>query len=489
MSKNWWKFWLDVESSTNGYFSNDWNHAITSAILSDTSILETNPSCPTGNCTFPVFSSLAFCSNCIDITQYLQQNSKCSQIEVPNPRETIPQMQKFGVDYTINCTYWLPLASSGQNYTYDESLDYLNSSIHKDSSINFSWTFTDDGGDIPYSFNDAPSFWTKFLKIGDSSLPGEIHLPGGEVIPSSFAAIALIKAAPRTGSTSTGFLDTANICALSVCAREYNISMTSGLLQSEVVSTSYSELTRYDDPSRVYIGNFSYTFEFSDEINDFDFVANKTAIAFDGRHVVASTFEEKMYDVLRKVLEGSILLNSDRLSSDVGFTSTTNIIQNGLNASTNIPKTMDRVAAAMSNRLRDISNLTVQGQSESMELYVRVSWLWLLLPALCVVFGTILLLSVMIVTRKHKLPIWKTSELALLFHGLDFLPLSGDTIETMQKASEMEDVALALQVRLGRGSKGVLKLERKMKWNVCFYRSLIMKVKMLCSKVTRNGKT
>ena len=225
----------------------------------------------------------------------------------------------------------------------------------------------------PYSLADAPSFFTKVLVSNDPTESGEIHLPGGEIIPSSLAAILLIKATPKAGSSSTGFLSTANICALSVCAREYNISMTSGLMQSEIVSSSYSGLTRYDDPERQYMRNSSYTFVFPDMANNFVFVTNKTAMGFDGRHVWATTFEEIVSGTLRMILEGTLLFSTDRLSNDVGFTSTANIIQNGLNASTNISKTMDRVAAAMSNRLRDISNSTVQGQSGSMELYVRVS--------------------------------------------------------------------------------------------------------------------
>lgn len=163
-----------------------------------------------------------------------------------------------------------------------------------------------------------------------------------------------------------------------------------------------------------------------------------------------------MYQVLEEALEGTLVVFDENLLNYLG--SMTMILQNGLNASTDISKTMDRVAEAMTNRLRDISSHTVSGQSGFMELYIRVSWWWLLLPVLCVIFGTILLISIMIATRKHKLPIWKASELALLFHGLDF---TIDETAQMQKASEMEIIASALQVRLGRDPKGVLKLERK----------------------------
>ena len=64
-------FNLDIPDGNIDYFLNDWYRDIFSAILSNTSALEMNPSCFTGNCTFLVFLSLAFCSNCIDIIKAL----------------------------------------------------------------------------------------------------------------------------------------------------------------------------------------------------------------------------------------------------------------------------------------------------------------------------------------------------------------------------------------------------------------------------------
>ncbi|MCJ1268242.1 hypothetical protein MMC22_008129 [Lobaria immixta] len=249
---------------------------------------------------------------------------------------------------------------------------------------------------------------------------------------------------------STGFVNTAHICSLSLCAREYNVSMTSGMLRSEIVSTSYSNLTLSENPRSIVVGNSSYTFKFPNSANDFTFIANRS-ISTQGM-----TFENAMYVALSSILEGNITFQGIPQAPSV--ISATSIIQSGLNASFNIPNTMDRVAAAMTNSLRDLSSLNVHGQSGSMELYVRVSWPWLALPVLSVILGMILLISVMKVTRKHKLNIWKTSELALLFHGLDFS--LHDTAE-MDKVSEMEETAMALQVRLGQGPRGGLQLQRK----------------------------
>ena len=164
---------------------------------------------------------------------------------------------------------------------------------------------------------------------------------------------------------STSFLNTANICALSVCAKEYNISMTSGLLQSEIISTFYGKLNRYDDPDMPYLENSSYTFVFPNNTNNFSFEAQKID--------ESRGFEDKMWDVLRETLEHSLYPESDVSWHVLGLGVPQDTFQIALNASTNIPKTMDRVAEAMTNRLRDISNHTIQGQSGFMELYIRAS--------------------------------------------------------------------------------------------------------------------
>lgn len=382
----------------------------------------------------------------------------------------------------MTCVYWLPRSSSDLNYIVHESPGSA-WIVENGDPVPLNWDFVPGGnirhgGDTNATLLGSPSLKIKFLFASGSVEPREIRLSDGEVIPSFFAAFALMKLAPVTSFTSPGSLSTADICALTVCAKEYNISMTSGILRSETVLTSYSKLAKDedlnradiedddlnkadiedDDLNRADIEDGSYTFEFPDNTNNFNVVKHKGAQIFHNTLYSGLTFEARMRDVLQQILDGELYFYSDGLLGDNRFKSVANMLLNGLDTSPDIPKTMDRIAAAMTNRLRDISNHTVHGLSGSMELYVRVSWPWLLLPICSVIIGTILLVSVMITTRKHKLPVWKTSELALLFHGLDFRV--GNTTK-MHEASEMEDVASALQVRLGRGCDGMLKLQRK----------------------------
>lgn len=134
------------------------------------------------------------------------------------------------------------------------------------------------------------------------------------------------------------------------------------------------------------------------------------------------------------------------------------MLQSGLSASINITATMERVAEAMTNHIRNLSTLVVPGQSGSMEVYIYVSWQWLILPALSVIFGVILLVAAIEETKRHQIHVWKTSGLALLFHSLD-API--DDAGSMYKISDMEDIAAGIQVKLGKGDKGGLLLEQK----------------------------
>lgn len=246
------------------------------------------------------------------------------------------------------------------------------------------------------------------------------------------------------------------------------MSMTSGVLRTETFSTSYREFSEYTYVNDTNAENSSYKFTFFDNPhNNFSIVSYEIdSLSLEEIYPTTFTFEQTIVRVLAKIFRGTLLLDSDLSNENTWFAATTSAFLGCLNTSTNISKTMDRIAAAMLNRLRDMSNITISSQSGSMELYIRVSWWWLLLPSSTVVFGTILLISTIITTRKHKLPIWKASELALLFHGLDLSSLSGDSAE-MLKASEMKDIASALRVRFGRDLErgGVLKLERMPRWS------------------------
>ena len=121
------------------------------------------------------------------------------------------------------------------------------------------------------------------------------------------------------------------------------------------------------------------------------------------------------------------------------------------NASSNISMTMDNIATAMTNYFRDSSQVTVTGQVGQTESYFHVNWLWIILPAFLVLTGIIFLLLAMFETKRLGACVWKTSELALLFHGLE---KSHQELKAPHRSSEMEVMASKIGVKMAITSDG-----------------------------------
>ena len=120
--------------------------------------------------------------------------------------------------------------------------------------------------------------------------------------------------------------------------------------------------------------------------------------------------------------------------------------------------TMDNIATALTNYFRDSSNVTVTGKAGKSESYVHINWAWITFPALLVVAGIIFLLLAMFETKRRGARVWKTSELALLFHGLE---KSDQDLDAPNRSSEMEHVASGIRVKMAKTLNGGLILRRE----------------------------
>ena len=397
------------------------------------------PSCPAGNCTFPTFSTLGFCSNCADATKYLQQHSKCTPANSTTP--------------TAKCSYELPLAGNDLKYPISGRIKDAPSAV-VNGTLNLSWQ------DFGPTLQGAPAFLTLLLSNPvESNLTGapedyqEHQIPFRSdmagVIPSSLSTFAIFKMASSNGSASTGSIEAAHICAFSLCARKYNVTVQSGVSNINVLSTSYSALSTHNDSAKPGESEYSsYTFLNGTESFTFSPASIPAPSSLD-----SVAFEDGFSLSLGKILQGNFTF--DKFPKHT-FPHSTNVLQAGLNASSNIPRTMDRIALAMTTHLRDISNLTVYGQASVMETYIRVEWPWFTLPALSVLLGLSTLVAAIAQTRRHRLNIWKNSELALLFHHLDL-----DNALEICKVSEMEKIAVELNVKLEEGYRGGFSLRRR----------------------------
>lgn len=60
----------------------------------------------------------------------------------------------------------------------------------------------------------------------------------------------------------------------------------------------------------------------------------------------------------------------------------------------------------------------VAGRALRQESYVKARWAWAILPIALVVLASCFMITTLVLTARHDVPIWKSSALATLAHGL-----------------------------------------------------------------------
>ncbi|KAI0815971.1 hypothetical protein GGR55DRAFT_631245 [Xylaria sp. FL0064] len=123
------------------------------------------------------------------------------------------------------------------------------------------------------------------------------------------------------------------------------------------------------------------------------------------------------------------------------------------------------LATTLSNQIRstnpgDNKNATMlRGIAHAREIYIHVRWPWTILPAATVLITSLLLAFAIFVNMKH--PLFKSSALALLFHGLDD-ELVGVHIDQPETAERVEHAAKGMRVQLAASEADpVLKFRRE----------------------------
>ncbi|OOQ88061.1 hypothetical protein PEBR_14787 [Penicillium brasilianum] len=122
-----------------------------------------------------------------------------------------------------------------------------------------------------------------------------------------------------------------------------------------------------------------------------------------------------------------------------------------------LEKIMSNVAASLTKLQLEKTNRTFSGTAHNSEVFVKVKWEWMILPGCLVLAGSLFFIATMVVNRKARMPLWKSSALASLYHGLE--KQEGDRLVT---AISMEVEAENSKVRLmSSDGDGRLVLRRK----------------------------
>jgi hypothetical protein len=109
----------------------------------------------------------------------------------------------------------------------------------------------------------------------------------------------------------------------------------------------------------------------------------------------------------------------------------------------------DNLAVSISSSMRNkISADSPQlvGELGTYQTFIRVRWPWVSLPCFCVGVGAIFLLLAIWDSHRKRIPLWKTSALATLFHGLESSTLRA--LKDAQTSGEIHNIADTFKVRL-----------------------------------------
>ena len=169
--------------------------------------------------------------------------------------------------------------------------------------------------------------------------------------------------------------------------------------------------------------------------------------------------------------DGSLMLEMDEteiwsrtpryMNATMGSLWTQNLYKNGTADLSTVAKYMDDLTSSMNAVIRqrnpNVSTSSVYGTAYSTETCIRVQWAWLTLPASLLVLTIFFLVATAIHSRRwHKT--WKSSSLALIFHG--FRDTTRDKHGILTRTDEMENAAERIRAQLGDWEHGWRFVER-----------------------------
>ncbi len=108
----------------------------------------------------------------------------------------------------------------------------------------------------------------------------------------------------------------------------------------------------------------------------------------------------------------------------------------------NVSDIFQNMAKSMTDQLRSSYNATAHGLTVNSVVFVSVQWVWLLFLFFIQMAALLLLVLTSWSTKKHHLPLWKSSILAMLYHEVVFEGAAEGTLRTdVRDTEQLEELA------------------------------------------------
>jgi len=239
---------------------------------------------------------------------------------------------------------------------------------------------------------------------------------------------------------------TTNECALYFCVKTYNASVVNGVLNSTLVASWTSDTGTPTVGAALGSTGMDGTQ---------DAVLQAPVDGVNGNHtyVIPAGSLANLRAWLNVTLQGTMNTSFSKVDGTIWAK---DVIQ-ALNETTDWNGLMSGVALSITSYIRsDASGLPgvvqVNGTAYKIETYVHVRWRWIALPIVLVGLSIVFLVATILKNENKRALAWKSSSLALLFHGLEGVGRGAEG------RGQMERVAKHTRVVLRKGGDGEWKL-------------------------------
>lgn len=231
-----------------------------------------------------------------------------------------------------------------------------------------------------------------------------------------FGRILFGTAKNPTSAVGSDVMPTATECALYWCVQTLNTSIQNGILNQTIIrSWSNSSAT---DTSDVHLSPYTSGSSY-----------------LGGRHTANTYYVSPMSNVpLTRFLEQAFnaTVKALQLPPDMGYTQeelldltiySSDIAQALWHVDDDLESLMTNLANRMTDALRNLYKDPVTDPADlgnvfTTQVYVHVTWPWLILPVGLVIASCAVLVAAVVESTRQKTIVWKSSTLAVLFHGL-----------------------------------------------------------------------
>jgi hypothetical protein len=370
-------------------------------------------SCPTTNCSWDAFDTLAVCSSCTEnVEQLLDFGCYPSKADWLN-NATL----SFNATYPeiTACGYWLNASSDSRvlmtGYALDPGTGTASDalSMRVFPLIDFFTRQPYYGGSINYQ-----SVINPLLDVLIVGTPGDFRLAYANATPVAYE------------------------CVLSWCTQKMSSSFWWGHISENVTqtfqnstNTGYPWLTRVEDgvPEYAYLPNITLippnqttadgkSVDQPQIFGTTDIFAESTIFTLDG-------FAPSFMTIGNESLDSGSPADSPMYKYDTNNPQTRLVTNNPWLPPNNVSEQMANLATVMTVAIRNTQNSngsfeTIAGTAWDQRIHVQIRWPWISLPLLLLTAGLFFLLATVMKSSKEidEVGIWKTSALAILFNGL-----------------------------------------------------------------------